>query len=556
MSAGGLRDATEVAFAYHEATKHHLDRYAPGPGRLDWATQPDPFRRYAGAPLVPLDRFAGDEDGPALGDALARRRVGSVPLDRAAVSRLFWTSLAISAWKQAGGVRWALRVNPSSGNLHPTEGYLLAGAVPGMGEGPAVWHYAPREHALELRARVPAGLWRELTEGLAAGTAFVGLTSIHWREAWKYGERAWRYCQHDLGHALAAVAVAAAGLGWRATLLDDLATEEVAALMGTLWPPGAAEPEHAESLVALTTAGAPPPALRLPARAVARFGALQWTGSPNALSSRRVAWPGIDRIAAVTARPAATGTPDATAGAAARERPALPEGSAVAAQWRVPLAQIVRQRRSAVEMDGRTRITAPALYRILDATLPERVPFDAFRWEPRVDLALVLHRVDGLDPGLYLLLRDAGRRELLRAAVDRGFAWDRPSGCPAELALHCLATGDTRSAAGAISCHQAIAADGCFSLGMLAAFADVLAREGAWTYPRLYWECGAIGQMLYLAAQAEGVAGTGIGCFFDDGMHRTLGLEGHARQDLYHFTVGGPVADERLTTLPAYPPPG
>ena len=39
----------ERVMAYHQATKHHFDRYAPGPHGLDWATQPDPFRRYAGA---------------------------------------------------------------------------------------------------------------------------------------------------------------------------------------------------------------------------------------------------------------------------------------------------------------------------------------------------------------------------------------------------------------------------------------------------------------------------------------------------------------------------
>jgi hypothetical protein len=42
-----------------------------------------------------------------------------------ALSRLFEYALSLSAWKQAGGTRWALRMNPSSGNLHPTEGYVL-----------------------------------------------------------------------------------------------------------------------------------------------------------------------------------------------------------------------------------------------------------------------------------------------------------------------------------------------------------------------------------------------------------------------------------------------
>ena len=34
-------------------------------------------------------------------------------------------SLGLSAWKQFRASRWSLRVNPSSGNLHPTEAYVV-----------------------------------------------------------------------------------------------------------------------------------------------------------------------------------------------------------------------------------------------------------------------------------------------------------------------------------------------------------------------------------------------------------------------------------------------
>ena len=60
----------------------------------------------------------------------------------------------------------------------------------------------------------------------------VGLSSIHWREAWKYGERAFRYCQHDAGHAIGALRIAAATLGWRASLLHGLADEAIEDLLG------------------------------------------------------------------------------------------------------------------------------------------------------------------------------------------------------------------------------------------------------------------------------------------------------------------------------------
>ena len=243
--------------AYHEASKHHYRTYAPGPGYLDWATQPDPFRRYTGAQAIPLARPAPDDDLPY--EAGFMPGLAPVaPLDADGVSRLFFDTLAISAWKAAGDDRWALRVNPSSGNLHPSEGYLISGALPGLSDAPIVAHYAPAEHSLEVRARLTPHIWQALREGVVSNrgdglpdeTIFVGLTSILWREAWKYGDRAFRYCQHDVGHALGALGIAAAGLGWQARLLDDLGTDQVGTLLGVADPRGA-EPEHPDCLVAV-----------------------------------------------------------------------------------------------------------------------------------------------------------------------------------------------------------------------------------------------------------------------------------------------------------------
>ena len=80
------------------------------------------------------------------------------------------------------------------------------------------------------RCRLEA--WREIAAQLPANTVLIGLTSILWRESWKYGERAFRYCQHDAGHAIGSVAVAAAGLGWEARLLESVVDSDVAALLG------------------------------------------------------------------------------------------------------------------------------------------------------------------------------------------------------------------------------------------------------------------------------------------------------------------------------------
>ncbi|MDP2194722.1 MAG: nitroreductase, partial [Rhodocyclaceae bacterium] len=95
--------------AYHERSKHHLDRYAPGPGGLDWATQPDPFRRYAGAPELTLQLL--DADLPVSWDDLCAAAVPPQALNADNIAILLQLSLGLSAWKSYGGNRWALRCN-------------------------------------------------------------------------------------------------------------------------------------------------------------------------------------------------------------------------------------------------------------------------------------------------------------------------------------------------------------------------------------------------------------------------------------------------------------
>ena len=280
------------------------------------------------------------------------------------------------------------------------------------------------------------------------------------------------------------------------------------------------------------------------ADALQSFASLAWQGSPNRLSPTHVDW-GIEAFAAKLRKPH---------GAIAYEHFVDPP-QPFAAQPRPPaLRRLIRQRRSAVAMDGETSLPREDFYRMLGRTLavPGIVPFAALPWKSHLHLALLVHRVDDLPRGLYLLVRDPAQTTVLQQALTQADPWRRPPGCPASLPLYCLIETDARTAARKISCQQDIASDGCFSLAMLAEFSGPLERYGPWFYPRLYWEAGMIGQLLYLEAEAAGIRSTGIGCFFDDPMHEVLGIEGRIFQDLYHFTVGGPVEDMRLTTLPAY----
>lgn len=530
--------------AYHEATKHRFEGYARGPGRMDWATQPDPFRRYAGSPLLHLEL---EEPGAEPSYAAVFSADGSIPpapLDLGSVSRLLYDSLALSAWKSARGVSWPLRINPSSGNLHPTECHLLCGAVAELCDTPMVCHYTPQVHGLEVRAEIPRQLWHCLVQGLPEGALLLALTSIHWRESWKYGERAYRYCQLDTGHALGALALAAAGLGWEARLLDDPGSEQLARLLGITEQSGP-DAEEPDCLVAIFPRRDTVAHLTLNLEALQEFDELHWLGVPNRLSPAHREWERVDEVAQASRKPP--------------HRPEYLPNPAPQADTRFPIfngsfRRIIRQRRSAVAMDGVSSMPLASFYALLERTASRTgaAPFSLLPWSPCIDLVLFVHRVEGLHPGLYLLIRNVRRLEELMELLDVEFLWERPASCPEGLNLYLLAAGDAREASMEISCHQDIASEGCFSLGMLAEFYRNLEEIGPWFYPRLYWECGMIGQVLYLEAEAAGLRGTGIGCFFDDALHRLLDLQGNLFQDLYHFTVGGPVEDTRLATLPAY----
>ena len=361
----------------------------------------------------------------------------------------------------------------------------------------------------------------------------IGLTSIAWREAWKYGMRAFRYCQHDCGHAIAAVGYAAAALGWRARVLAAPGDAQIAALLGLGDHEVAAEAETPECLLWVSAGEAPPPLPPAPSR---------WHGKRNRLSSDHLEWADIDKVRHLAVKP--EGMEDV-------EKPS-PVAHPIAdnALRDLGAAQIFRQRRSAVSFDGITSIGADAFFAMLDATLPRFAlpPWCAWPWPAAVHLAIMVHRVDGLEPGLYMLVRDPKALDTLKAALRPEWIWQEAG--PPGLPLYLLLPHDLRDAARLVCCHQDIAADSCFALGMLAHYE--IAVSEPWRYRPLYWECGMVGQVLYLEAEAAGIRATGIGCFFDDEMHRLLGLRGNAWQSLYHFTAGGPVEDTRLTTLPPY----
>jgi SagB-type dehydrogenase family enzyme len=524
--------------AYHERTKHSYATVYGGGWALDWENQPNPFRRYDGAPRLelPAARTLPPELLPlrATGEVLCALG-GPEPADgwrgnsTATLSSLLWHALAVSAWKQVPGtdVRYSLRVNPSSGNLHPTDAHVLTTDLPGVPD--AAFHYDARHHALERRREGPAAEALAAACGLAAGGrgALVVLTSVFWREAWKYRERAYRYCLHDAGHAAGCLAAAARALDLPCELhllWPDLQVEELLALRG-----GDERPLVVLDLRAGRGAPAPQRAADLAARLSPP------AGTPNRLSAEVYDWPLIEGMHASTlvehagcprVQPPGDPLQDSPRGSPPLEGPREPLPLPQAPPSVEPFARAARRRRSAIDYEPDVRMSLQDFAGLLfEATRLPRSDalgnLDAAEPRRLVELYAYVHRVDGLQPGCWRYLPERHALLLVRA-------------------------GDCRSAAAGLSLGQELAGHAVAAFSMVADLQRAGAAFGNRGYRCAHVEAGLIGQGLYLAATARGWEATGIGAFFDEDVHRWLGLRGTARQVIYHHSIGRAAPDPRL----------
>jgi SagB-type dehydrogenase family enzyme len=423
--------------------------------------------------------------------------------------------VGLTAWKEVAGARWSLRAHPSSGNLHPTETWLIAAGVAGLDDG--LYHYQPEHHALTRRA------WGH---SLQSTGLWMGFSSIHWREAWKYGERAFRYCQLDMGHVLAAICYAAALHGWRPKLLN-LDSAGIARCLGLDREDDFAgvEGEEPEVMLAFDSVETAVP-----------DNWQHWAGKPSLLDARPLyQWPVIEEVAMST-----RGSPPRS------DAPYVP---VQAAQNDIRAAQVILKRRSAQAFDGCSVMPNGVFRQMLFSLLPGGSPvWNLWAQPARVHPVLLVHRVEGVAPGLYVMLRGESARAPLQSAFRNTFAWQ--SADP-DLPLYQLVAARAGKTARTLSCHQEIASACAVTFMMVAEFDAPVAHDTA-AYRHLHWEAGMLGQVITLEAEAAGWRGTGIGCFFDDADHELLGLKDDQFQVIYHFAVGMALDDPRILTRPAY----
>lgn len=162
---------------YHMATKHSYYSVRSMPNRLDWDNQPWAFKSYPENYLHT-----------------------ALNLELESHAFLYYIA-SIDAKKSYPGVEYYLRINPSAGALYPNEIYFQSRNNAGIEDG--IYHLNIAENAITLLQSIKEeGIERFLhLDKQIEGFIFLN-SALYYRSAWKYKNRAFRYCLLDSGHLL------------------------------------------------------------------------------------------------------------------------------------------------------------------------------------------------------------------------------------------------------------------------------------------------------------------------------------------------------------------
>ena len=494
-------ELTEM-WAYHDGTKHSVESVYRSGHRLEWAIMPRPFKVYPDLEPIPLPQDFTSSTRPALA-ALADRGTAAgdgPPLGRAALARLLYFSAGVLRRKTYAGGEIYFRAAACTGALYHIDLYLISGPLPDLEAG--VYHFGPHDFALR---RLRAGDHREAVvaatadePAMTAAPVIVACTSTFWRNAWKYQARTYRHCFWDDGTLLANLLAAAAAVDLPARVVLGFVDDELNRLLDL-----DTEREVTLGLLALGR-GAPPPPPAPPAPP------LGLTTLP--LSAREVDYAAIRRAHAASSLTTAKKV-GAWRGPLAPPAFTPPGGPTVPLAASVATAEPVETvilRRGSTRTFAREPIGLAELSTILRAST-RGIQGD---WSARPDLYLIVHAVDGLDPGTYVLDREGEKLALLQA-------------------------GDFRREAGHLGLGQALPAEAAACVYWLVDLKPVFERYGNRGYRAAELEAAIEGGKSYLAAYALRLGATGL-TFFDDDVTRFFSPYAAGKSVMFLMAFGHP----------------
>ena len=217
---------------YHKLTSYQRNQMSQH--SLDWRNQPSTFKTYPNIELIPLPREV-QHDNEKLSNVLKRscKKNDAVALEIADLSRILALAYSITGKTPYGDDYHYYRSVASAGALYPVEIYVATHDVEGLQDG--LYHFSIAVHGLvDLRSEDISGWVADYLQDIPEKrpSLIFFFTTIFFRSAWKYRDRAYRYHLLDSGHLIENLAVALKAQGLPFCLSYDFDDQAVNRMLG------------------------------------------------------------------------------------------------------------------------------------------------------------------------------------------------------------------------------------------------------------------------------------------------------------------------------------
>jgi len=503
----------QAAWKYHDGTKHSYWSIRNRPHFLDWANRPLPFKIYPKIEPLPLPRDVpqtGVAVLSAISEAVPSLQADSVPGVQD-LARLLYFSAGITKQRAYPGGEIYFRAAACTGALYEIELYVVSSHLPGLDAG--VYHFNAADVSLRLLRK---GDFRgnlaqatAMEPAVAHAPATIICTGTYWRNAWKYQARTYRHFGWDNGTLLANMLAVSAASGLPAEIVLGFVDAEVNHLLDL-------DVRREVSLCLVPIGRTSETSLPAPKEVPA----LDLETIP--LSQHEVEYPAMLEMHHASSLESVEEVNQW------RGKPPVPSSSALEGKAvRLPrrleeelpkdtIEQVILRRGSTRTFDKTASITLAQLSTTLNYAT-RRLPAD-FLESPGAqlnDLYLIVHSVQGLEPGAYFFGREQSTLQLLKE-------------------------GEFRAQAHHLGLEQELPADACVAIFFLADLKRILERYGNRGYRAVQLEAGIIGGRIYLAAYAQHLGATGL-TFFDDDVINFFSPHAKDKSAIFLLAIGKPL---------------
>lgn len=498
----GPDDYTNMATWYHEKSKHSRQSISRPRLHVDLAARPEVYKTYSGATTIALPEPDRKMETP-LDKAIEKSRSPAFGFTPKSISLSQLSTLLY----MTGGITeplGELRAAPSAGARYPIEIYIIANNVKDLPKG--LYHYNVKKHGLDL-LKTSENILEELQKvsnpvyRIENASVTLVFSARFYRSAWKYRDRAYRYCLIETGNMAQNSTLVLAAMGLHSIPIagfDDQQVNEILGLDGIEEGPLLLLPVGAGIVGKEKASSDQKWYLRPSSREIS-------TGKAGKIIGLIHGDTYLEKTIGV-GPPLGESFGEEDLNEDEKSIP-LPKSSIA----KTTVGTVIDRRRSTRRFSPRP-MELSKLSSILKTSFYDFAKAKTFSTNS-LSLYLAVHQVDGLKAGVYKYL-------------------PKPHG------LLPIYTGPIQENAHAASLSQNPARDANFLIIITIDASTMITAYGERGYRYASIMAGFVGENVYLTATAQGLGVVGIGAFFDDEISEIICVDPEKEYPIFILAIG------------------